>query len=56
MEVWQGSASAAKGEYSSSFWGKCREMRLERHLGKVVEHFEYEVVGFGLYSVVHVES
>ena len=32
-------------------YGKYREIRLEKRLGKMVEPLEYEVAGFGLYSV-----
>lgn len=55
MEVQEGSAGSARGQCSGHS-GKYREIRLDRHLGKVVEHFEYEIAGCELYSVGVVES
>lgn len=44
------------GASALAHFGKYREIRLDRHLGKVVEHFEYEIAGCELYSVGIVES
>lgn len=44
----QGSADSASVSVLLHF-GEFREMRLEGHLGKIVEHFGHEVTGLGLF-------